>query len=64
MHQSLIELSTLFKDFSDLTLLPDNSSYSFHPIVLKHVGQLDYEAMQRILFQGYSTLNFDSVIAL
>ena len=42
----------------------DNSSYSFHPIRLKHGGQLDYEVMQGILFQGYSTPNFDRVIAL
>ena len=41
---------TLFKDFSDLSLFLDNSSYSFHPIVLKHGGQLDFEMMQGILF--------------
>ena len=49
---------TLLKDFSVLTLFLDNESFSFHPIGFQHGGQLDYEVMQRILFQGYSTLNF------
>ena len=49
--------------FQTLTLLPDNS-YSFHRIVLKLSGQLDYEVVHRILFPGYITLNFDSVITL
>ena len=31
----------------------------WHPIALKHSGQLDYEVMQRVLFRGYSTPNFD-----
>ena len=48
----------LFNDFSDLTLFLDNSFYNFHPVRLKHGGQLDYEVMQCILFQGYSTPNF------
>ena len=55
---------TLFKDFSDFTLFPDDSSYGFHPIVLKHCGHLDYEVVQRILFPGYSTPHFDRFIAL
>ena len=55
---------TLFKDFSDLILFSDNSSYSSHPIGLKHDGQLHYKVMQCMLFQGYSTPNFDRVIAL
>ena len=38
----------------------DNSSYSFHQIVLKLGEQLDNEVVQGILFQGYSTPNFDS----
>ena len=63
VHQILIVI-TLFNDFSVLILLPDNSSYSFRPIGLKHGGQLDYEVMQRIVFQGYSAPNFDGVIAL
>ena len=41
---------TFFNHFSDLTLFPDNSSYSFHPIGLKHGGKLGYEVMQSILF--------------
>ena len=35
VHQILIVI-TLVLDFSDLTLFPDNSSYSFHLIGLKH----------------------------
>ena len=54
----------LFKEFSDLTLFPDNAYYSFHPIVLKRGEQLDYEMTRRILFRGYSIPNFDRVIAL
>ena len=54
----------LLNNFSELTLFLDNSSYSFHLIELKHSGQLEYEYMQRILFQGNSTPNFDRVIAL
>ena len=46
------------------TLFPDNSSYSFHQIALKPGGQLDHEAVQQILFRGYSTPNFDRVITL
>ena len=42
------------------TLFPDN----LRRMALEHGGQLDYEVMQRIVFQGYSTPNFDSVIAL
>ena len=38
--------------FSDLTLFPGNFSYSFHPIGLKHGGQVDYEVMQRICFEA------------
>ena len=48
--------------FLDMTLFLD-ISFSFHQIRLKHGRQLDYEVMQRILFQGYSTKNF-IVIAL
>ena len=34
------------KDFSDLMLFLDNSSKSFHLIVLKPGGHSDYELMQ------------------
>ena len=64
VHQILIELLRFFYDLSDLTLFLDNSSYSFHRILLKLGGQLDHEVVQCILFQGYSTLNFCRVIAL
>ena len=37
----------------------DNSSYSFHQITLKLGGQLDYGVVQRILFRGDSTPDFD-----
>ena len=57
MVYKILIVITLFKGFSDLTLFPDNS-YSFHPIRLKHGGQLDCEVMQYILFQGYSTPKF------
>ena len=41
-----------FNDFG--LLFPGNSSYSFHPIGLKHGGELDYKVMQHvILFQAY-----------
>ena len=63
VHQILVGI-TLFKDLSDLTVFLDNSSYSFHLIRLKHSGQLDYEVMQGIMFQGYNSPNFDRVIAL
>ena len=43
-------------------LFLDNSSYSFHRIALKLGGQLDHEVVQLILFQGYSTPNFDRLI--
>ena len=33
------------------TLLPDNSSYSFHWIALKLTGSLDHEVVQRIYFE-------------
>ena len=46
------------------TWFPDNSSYSFHRIMLKLGGKLDHEVIQHILFQGYSTPNFDRVIKL
>ena len=45
--------------FFDLTWFWENFFYSFHPTELKHAGQLDYEVMQQILFQGYSFSNFD-----
>ena len=43
----------------DRTLFPDNS-YSLYQIRLK----LDYEVVQCILFQGYSTSNLDSHYSL
>ena len=43
---------------------PDNSSYSFHRIALKHGEQFDYEVMQHILFRDYSTSTFDSCSVL
>ena len=46
------------------TLFLDNSSYSFHRVALKLGGQLDHEVVQGILFQGYSTPNFDRLITL
>ena len=46
------------------TCFPDNSSYSFHWIMLKLCGQLDHEVLQRIFFQGYSTPSFDRVVTL
>ena len=39
------------------TSFPDNSSYTFHWIVLKLGGQLEHVAVQRILFRGYISLN-------
>ena len=63
VHQILVDI-TLFNIFSDLTLFPDNSSYSFHWITLKLGGCLNHEVEQRVLFRGYSTLNFDTVITL
>ena len=54
---------THFKGFSD-NFVSDNSSYNFHPIELKHGVQLYYEVTQRILFQGYSTQNFNRDKAL
>ena len=48
-----------FKDFSNMTLFLDNYSYNFHQMRLKLNGQLDYEVIQHILFQGYSTSDFD-----
>ena len=45
-------------------LFMDNSSYSFHQVVLKLGGQLDHELVWRILFRGYSTPNFDRIIML
>ena len=40
------------------------SSFSFHWIGMKLGGQLDHTVVQCILFRGYSTPNFDRVIAL
>ena len=59
VHWDLIELLLVLKVFVFVSLHPDNSSYSFHQIVLK-LGQLDHEVVQCILFWGYSTPNFDS----
>ena len=44
--------------FSDMTLLPVNSSYSFYRMELKRYGQLGYVVVQCTLFRGYSTSNF------
>ena len=49
VHQILIRVFSLLKDFSDLTLFLDIFSYSFHPTGLKHGGELDYEVMQRVV---------------
>ena len=56
--QILKKESSLFKGFSDMTLFPDESYYSFHQMRLKLVGQLDYEVVQGRLFQGYSIPNW------
>ena len=40
----------------------DNSSYSFHQIALQLGGQLDHEEAQCLLFQSYSTPNFDVLL--
>ena len=42
----------------------DNSTYEFHQITLKLGRQLDHEVIESIVFQGYSTSNFDRVIML
>ena len=63
VYQILIELLHFFKEFSDLTLFPDNF-YNFHLIGLKLCGLLAYEVMLFILFQVCNTPNFDRVIAL
>ena len=55
VHQILLELLWFLMIFQTLTSFPDNASYSFHPIRLKHGGQLDYEVMQCIVFRGYSS---------
>ena len=63
VHQILIRVIALFKDFSNLTLFLGNSC-NFQLIGLKHGKQLDYEVMQSIVFRNYSTPNFVRVIAL
>ena len=63
VHQILIELLHFLKNFQS-TFFPDNSFYSFHPVRLKHGGQLDFEVFKGILFRAYSTLNFDRGIVL
>ena len=47
IHQIFIVI-TFLKIFQ--TTLSLDNSYSFHPIRLKHGGQLDNEVMQGILF--------------
>ena len=47
-----------------MTSFPTNSYYSFHRIGIKVGGQLDHEVIQRMLFRGYSTPNFNRDIAL
>ena len=39
---------------------PNNSSYSCHRIALKLGGLFDHEVVQRMLFRGCSSPNFDS----
>ena len=48
VYQSLIKLSLFIKEFSDITLFPDKSSYKFHRMKLKLGGQLDYKQVQGI----------------
>ena len=45
-------------------MFPDKSFYSLHRIALKLGRQLDHEVVQRMLFRGYSMLNFDSYFYL
>ena len=59
VHQILITLF-VFKYCSDMTLFLANSAYRFHLIGLKVDGQLLFEAVQHVLFCGFSTPNFDS----
>ena len=54
VHHILTALSRFLMIFWDLTLFPDNSFYSFNLMELIH----------HISFRGYSTPNFDRVIAL
>ena len=53
VHQILI-VSLLFKDDSNMTSFPANSSYSFHRIGLKLSRQLDHK--------GYSAYYFEVTV--
>ena len=69
LHQILIELLHFFNNFLDDFHFPINPPTSFHWIALKLSGHcitlwLNHKVIQCIMFQAYSTPNFDRVIAL